>query len=129
MFTTEDILKMIESGKSVDDLAKEFADRLNEANAIQESKRNQARKLEDAADLLEFAIDFVNDYYPTIAALIEDVTITPDTIVEFFDTMAKDKNFMTQMKMLKGLTRTFTTATDSKSAEEAIDVFLRKHGL
>lgn len=128
MFTTEDILKMIESGKSVDDIAKEFTDRLNEANAIQESKKNQARRLEDAADLLEFAIDFINDYYPTIAALIEDVTITPETIVEFFDAMAKDKNFMTQMKMLKSLTKTFSSV-ESKSDEDAIDVFLRKHGL
>lgn len=93
MYDMNTILAAMAEGKTADDLAKEFTDALNAANAKIEADRiAAAAKQKDTAKITDFKaimcdiIDFVNTYYAdqlpseVVAAINND--IKDDTVVD-----------------------------------------------
>jgi hypothetical protein len=77
MYNVNDILARLQNGENADTIAQEFADALN--GAIQkrneeEEKRKQAaaatrsNKIADLTDILDYILDFIDEYYPELAA-------------------------------------------------------------
>ena len=102
MYTTEDFLKMLEEGKSAEDIAKEITDNLNAAvkehekkealTASKLAKRNAAGKVADAitAYLLEFHPDseIVKEFSKGVEAdVLDSFAEAMDSMVEAADLM------------------------------------------
>ena len=102
MYTTEDFLKMLEEGKSAEDIAKEITDNLNAAvkehekkealTANKLAKRNAAGKVADAiaAYLLEFHSDseIVKEFSKGVDAdTLDSFADAMDSMVEAADLM------------------------------------------
>ena len=102
MYTTEDFLKMLEEGKSAEDIAKEITDNLNAAvkehekkealTASKLAKRNAAGKVADAiaAYLLEFHPD--SEIVKEFSKGVE--TDTLDGFAEAMDSMVEAADLM-----------------------------------
>lgn len=78
-FDVNDILKQLESGTDVNDIAAAAANAINDAMKLQEKKKKEAEakkkmaaaetkraKVEDLGFLIEEVIDFFNEYYPEL---------------------------------------------------------------
>ena len=77
MYNVNDILAMLQNGESADTIAQNFADTLNAA--IQKKKEAEemqkqaaeairANKISDLADIMDYIFDFIEEYYPELAA-------------------------------------------------------------
>ena len=68
MINSNEILEMLKSGKSVDEIASEYSKALNEAIKAKEEEDKKAKidskKLEDANLILDMIDEFVVNYYP-----------------------------------------------------------------
>ena len=68
MINSNEILEMLKSGKSVDEIASEYSKALNEAIKAKEEEDNKAKidskKLEDANLILDMIDEFIVNYYP-----------------------------------------------------------------
>ena len=68
MINSNEILEMLKSGKSVDDIASEYSKALNEAIKAKEEEDKKAKidskKLEDANLILDMIDEFIVNYYP-----------------------------------------------------------------
>lgn len=75
-FDVNDILKQLESGTDVNDIAAAAANAINDAMKLQEKKKKEAEaqkkkkataeKVEDLGFLIEEVIDFFHEYYPEL---------------------------------------------------------------
>ena len=78
-FDVNDILKQLESGTDVNDIAAAAANAINDAMKLQEKKKKEAEakkkmaaaetkraKVEDLGYLIEEVIDFFHEYYPEL---------------------------------------------------------------
>ena len=77
MYNVNDILAMLQNGESADTIAQAFTDTLNaaiqkkkEAEDMQKQAAEAARanKVSDLTDILNYIFDFVDEYYPELAA-------------------------------------------------------------
>lgn len=150
MFTKADILARLQNGDTVDDIAKEMADALNEAEA--EKKALDAAKEKEEARVLGAKRTAVNDILDAlcdylVAAgeidLIKDLKeINTDKVIEMLDgsiEMAKS------LEKLKGLqfplgelhkaatinprVHKIVVDTDADDADQVIGDFLKQFGL
>ena len=146
MFNIDDILTLMENGKTAEDIAKMMSATLNEATRIQEEKKQKedhlAQKKLDAEDLVTALVVFIGDYYPDLDEIISGFDLSGRHIIEFLDGFVADKRTITEMKLLFGLlkdavvqenkdTKTIK-ATKTLSADEAdmvVGNFLKKMGL
>ena len=68
MINSNEILEMLKSGKSVDEIASEYSKALNEAIKAKEEEDKKAKidskKLEDANLILDMIDEFIVNYYP-----------------------------------------------------------------
>ena len=98
MYNVEDILAMLQNGESADTIAQSFADTLNAA--IQKKKEAEekqkkadieaavrANKIADLTDIMDYIFDFIEEYYPELAADLdmEISTEEVETIVDELD--------------------------------------------
>lgn len=90
MFNYEDIYKMMREGKSSANIAKEFADNLNKAQAqITADRKKAEERAETEARLKEYAAtiaDAINNYihlkFPDYS---DDMRLTPDEAAQLLD--------------------------------------------
>ena len=108
MINSNEILEMLKSGKSVDEIASEYSKALNEAIKAKEEEDNKAKidskKLEDANLILDMIDEFIVNYYPKYKDAFtevkgEEFIEAVDSIIELADELtglfdgfkAKDK--------------------------------------
>lgn len=89
MYNVNDILAMLQNGESADTIAQNFADTLNAA--IQKKKEEEEKqkkadaaaairsnKIADLTDILDYILDFIDEYYPELAADLDMEIETSD---------------------------------------------------
>lgn len=108
MINSNEILEMLKSGKSVDEIASEYSKALNEAIKAKEEEDKKAKidskKLEDANLILDMIDEFIVNYYPKYKDAFtevkgEEFIEAVDSIIELADELtglfdgfkAKDK--------------------------------------
>ena len=108
MINSNEILEMLKSGKSVDEIASEYSKALNEAIKAKEEEDNKAKidskKLEDANLILDMIDEFIVNYYPKYKDAFtevkgEEFIEAVDSVIELADELtglfdgfkAKDK--------------------------------------
>lgn len=145
-----DILARLEQGESVDAIAQEFTNALNEA--VQEQKRieetarlekekaeNKERRVSALADILELFNDWLTEYYPEFgnikddpAELVDAIDRAKDDIVELIAVTNELLKFLDRgSKTVKTETHNITSpkGKEKKTADEKIFEFLRDCGL
>ena len=94
MINSNEILEMLKSGKSVDEIASEYSKALNEAIKAKEEEDNKAKidskKLEDANLILDMIDEFIVNYYPKYKDAFtevkgEEFIEAVDSIIELAD--------------------------------------------
>jgi len=133
-FDTNEILKQLENGTNVNDIAAAAANAINDALKLQEKKKKEAEtakkkankeaKIKDFGFLVEGMIDFLQEYYPEL--LKEDI---PDTKIgelakELIDVF--DKAYDETMAFMKS--DTFEKLVKNRD-NDAIGNFLKENGL
>lgn len=127
MYTSEELLKMIENGTSPETLAQTFTDALNAALDLQKKKEEEAKTAKKKEEerkaklisILDDVIAYVCEFYPSLEPLIK-AELTEETIEE----TAKD--LMTQIKILSETAKAFT---DKKPSADPIADFFKKYNL
>lgn len=153
MYTEKDILAMLQSGKSVDEIASEFTSVLNAANTAYEEEAARVQKEKEAQEAYEdhllslssLICDFLDEYYYDDVKALEQVAGEPldnkviagiiETAMDYAAPLAK------MAKLVIVATPDAETAAKPKSkpttvhikasshADETINKFLRELGL
>ena len=97
MINSNEILEMLKSGKSVDEIASEYSKALNEAIKAKEEEDKKAKidskKLEDANLILDMIDEFVVNYYPKYKDAFTEVK--GEEFIEAVDSMIELANELT----------------------------------
>ena len=138
-FDVNDILKQIESGTDVNDIAAAAANAINDAMKLQEKRKKEAEakkkiaaaetkraKIEDLGFLIEEVIDFFHEYYPELLEGKEEIADAKvreiaGELVDIFD-----KAYDETLKFMKS--DTFGKLVKNGD-DDAIGNFLRENGL
>lgn len=153
MFTKADILARLQNGDTVDEIAKEMADALNEAEAEKKAldaelaakEKEETRVLEAKRAAVNDMLDAMCDYLVASGEgdLIEDLReVDTDKVIEMLDGSIKMAKSLEKLKDLQfPLTELHRAATinpkvhkivvdaDGDSADEVIGNFLKSLGL
>ena len=123
MINSNEILEMLKSGKSVDEIASEYSKALNEAIKAKEEEDKKAKidskKLEDANLILDMIDEFIVNYYPKYKDAFTEVK--GEEFIEAVDSM---------IELADGLTGLF----DGKKAkvldtDTVFKDFFKKYGI
>jgi iron-sulfur cluster repair protein YtfE (RIC family) len=133
-FDVNDILKQLENGTDVNDIAAAAANAINDAMKLQEKKKKEAEaqkkmaaaKVEDLGFLIEEVIDFFHEYYPELLEGKEEI---PDAkvreiageLVDVFDKAYNETLDFMNSDMFKKIAK--------KDDKDAIKDFLKENGL
>ena len=152
-FTKEDILARLQNGDTVDEIAKEMADALNEAEAEKKAldaelaakEKEETRVLEAKRVAVNDMLDAVCDYLVASGEgdFIEDLKdIDTDKVIEMLDGSIEMAKSLEKLKDLQFPLRELHKAAtinpkvhkivvdaDKASADEVIGDFLKKFGL
>ena len=139
-FTKEDILARLQNGDTVDSIAAEMADMLNEAEAEKKAldakkvakEREEARVLEAKRVAADNMLDAVCDYLVASGEgdLITDIKdIETDKIIKLFDDSIKMAKSLEKLKDLEFSFFGDKPVAKKVSADKAIGDFLRDFGL
>ena len=97
MINSNEILEMLKSGKSVDEIASEYSKALNEAIKAKEEEDKKAKidskKLEDANLILDMIDEFIVNYYPKYKDAFTEVK--GEEFIEAVDSMIELANELT----------------------------------
>ena len=97
MINSNEILEMLKSGKSVDEIASEYSKALNEAIKAKEEEDKKAKidskKLEDANLILDMIDEFIVNYYPKYKDAFTKVK--GEEFIEAVDSMIELANELT----------------------------------
>ena len=152
MFTKEDILVRLQNGDTVDEIAAEMADALNEAEAEKKAldaelaakEKEETRVLEAKRAAVDGMLDAVCDYLVASGEgdLITDIKdIDTDKVIEMLDGSIEMAKSLEKLKGLefpmfgingpvaKPKVHKIVVDADKASADEVIGDFLKKFGL
>ena len=77
MYSKDDILNMLNEGRSIEDIAKSMTDTLNSAHdafvAAQEEKERESDKLRELEDIVALLMDWLEKWHPDMTDLIKEV--------------------------------------------------------
>lgn len=77
MYSKDDILNMLNEGRSIEDIAKSMTDTLNSAHdafvAAQEEKERESDKLRELEDIVALLMDWLEKWHPDMTDLIQEV--------------------------------------------------------
>ena len=77
MYSKDDILNMLNEGRSIEDIAKAMTDTLNSAHdafvAAQEEKERESDKLRELEDIIALLLDWMERWHPDMTDLIKEV--------------------------------------------------------
>ena len=146
MFTKADILARLQNGDTVDEIAAEMANALNEAEAekraldaeLAAKEQEETRVLNAKRVAVDNMLDALCDYY--VAAGYGEYTkdiaeLDTDKIVKLLDSTVEMAKGLEKLKNLEftmfgqGLTKPKVEVTNMDSADEVIGTFLKSFGL
>ena len=130
MISSNEILEMLKSGKSVDDIASEYSKALNEAVKAKEEEDKKAKidskKLEDANLILDMIDEFIYNYYPKYKDAFTEVS--GEELIEAVDSMIEVVDELTNVingfKVKDKSKKTGVLDTDAVFAD-----FFKKYGI
>lgn len=130
MISSNEILEMLKSGKSVDDIASEYSKALNEAVKAKEEEDKKAKidskKLEDANLILDMIDEFICNYYPKYKDSFTEVS--GEELIEAVDSMIEVVDELTNVingfKVKDKSKKTGVLDTDAVFAD-----FFKKYGI
>ena len=134
-FDANEILKRLENGEDVNDIAAAAANAINDAMKLQEKKKKEAEaqkknetkraKIEDLGFLIEEVIDFFNEYYPE---LLEGKEVSDAKVREIAGELVDifDKAYDETLKFMNS--DAFGKLVKNGD-DDAIGNFLRENGL
>lgn len=137
-FDANEILKQLENGTDVNDIAAAAANAINDALKLQEKKKKEAEakkkmaaaenkraKVEDLGFLIEEVIDFFNEYYSELleGKEVSDAKVREiaGELVDIFDKAYNETLDFMKSDMFKKVAK--------KGDSDAIGNFLRENGL
>ena len=138
-FDVNDILKQLESGTDVNDIAAAAANAINDAMKLQEKRKKEAEakkkmaaaetkraKVEDLGFLIEEVIDFFHEYYPELLDGKEEIADDKvreiaGELVDIFDKAYNETIDFMNSDMFKKIAK--------KDDKDAIKDFLKENGL
>ena len=138
-FDVNDILKQLESGTDVNDIAAAAANAINDAMKLQEKKKKEAEakkkmaaaetkraKVEDLGYLIEEVIDFFHEYYPELLDGKEEIADAKireiaGELVDIFDKAYNETIDFMNSDMFKKVAK--------NNDKDAIKDFLKENGL
>lgn len=134
-FDVNDILKQLENGTDVNDIAAAAANAINDAMKLQEKKKKEAEaqkkmaaaeKVEDLGFLIEEVIDFFNEYYPELLDGKEEIADAKvreiaAELVDVFDKAYNETLDFMNSDMFKKIAK--------NNDKDAIKDFLKENGL
>ena len=138
-FDVNDILKQLESGTDVNDIAAAAANAINDAMKLQEKRKKEAEakkkmaaaetkraKVEDLGFLIEEVIDFFHEYYPELLDGKEEIADAKireiaGELVDIFDKAYNETLDFMNSDMFKKIAK--------KDDKDAIKDFLKENGL
>jgi iron-sulfur cluster repair protein YtfE (RIC family) len=138
-FDTNEILKRLENGENVNDIAAAAANAINDALKLQEKKKKEAEakkkmaaaetkraKIEDLGFLIEEVIDFFHEYYPELLDGKEEIADDKvreiaGELVDVFDKAYNETMDFMNSDMFKKIAK--------KDDKDAIKDFLKENGL
>lgn len=132
-FDVNEILKQLEDGTDVNDIAAAAANAINDAMKLQEKKKKEAEvkkrankeaKVKDFGFLIEGAIEFLHEYYPELLDGQISEAKTRELAEELVDIF--DKAYDETMKFMKN--DAFGKAIKTGD-NDAIGNFLKENGL
>lgn len=158
MYTEKDILAMLQSGKSADEIVSEFSSVLNAANAAYEEETARIQKEKEAQQAYEdhllslssLICDFLDEYYHEDVKALEKVAGEPldskaiadviETVMDYAAPLAKMAKLVTVSVYDPKSAETAIKSTTAKmsnnsktygrsQADESITKFLREIGL
>jgi uncharacterized membrane protein YqiK len=138
-FDTNEILKRLENGENVNDIAAAAANAINDALKLQEKKKKEAEakkkmaaaetkraKIEDLGFLIEEVVDFFHEYYPELLDGKEEIADDKvreiaGELVDVFDKAYNETMDFMNSDMFKKIAK--------KDDKDAIKDFLKENGL
>ena len=138
-FDVNDILKQLESGTDVNDIAAAAANAINDAMKLQEKRKKEAEakkkmaaaetkraKIEDLGFLIEEVIDFFHEYYSELLDGKEEIADDKvreiaGELVDVFDKAYNETMDFMNSDMFKKIAK--------KDDKDAIKDFLKENGL
>jgi iron-sulfur cluster repair protein YtfE (RIC family) len=138
-FDVNDILKQLENGTDVNDIAAAAANAINDAMKLQEKRKKEAEakkkmaaaetkraKIEDLGFLIEEVIDFFHEYYPELLDGKEEIADDKvreiaGELVDVFDKAYNETMDFMNSDMFKKIAK--------KDDKDAIKDFLKENGL
>ena len=138
-FDVNDILKQLESGTDVNDIAAAAANAINDAMKLQEKRKKEAEakkkmaaaetkraKVEDLGFLIEEVIDFFHEYYPELLDGKEEIADAKireiaGELVDIFDKAYNETMDFMNSDMFKKIAK--------NNDRDAIKDFLKENGL
>ena len=122
MINSNEILEMLKSGKSVDEIASEYSKALNEAIKAKEEEDNKAKidskKLEDANLILDMIDEFIVNYYPKYKDAFTEVK--GEEFIEAVDSM---------IELADELTGLFDKKAKVLDTDTVFKDFFKKYGI
>ena len=145
MFNSNDILALMQSGHSAEDIARAFTNSLNAAVAAQKEQDARSRKMADAEVVSDTVCEFLARWYPELGDMIpkeKDVegfvagleAVLP-LLTQTYDYLDGMKNLFAAPGGTSSATYTETSTNNGKTetkhltGDEAIDEFLKMMGL
>ena len=134
MYNSTDILKMLNEGKTVDEIAKSFTNALNEAQKKkeEESKACLRRKtqIKDMEEILDSIISYITKYYPNLPVEELKEALDAEEIVDSMEELVKEfKNLSKTLESLTSTPAAKTKKTAPSSYPIDFDAFFKKYGL
>jgi iron-sulfur cluster repair protein YtfE (RIC family) len=138
-FDVNEILKQLEGGTDVNDIAAAAANAINDALKLQEKKKKEAEakkkkaaaetkraKIEDLGFLIEEVVDFFHEYYPELLDGKEEIADDKvreiaGELVDVFDKAYNETMDFMNSDMFKKIAK--------KDDKDAIKDFLKENGL
>lgn len=130
MFSTENILNMLQSGQDADAIAAQFASALNQALAQQKAQGQYAEKIEFMEGIIDDLFDFIEEFYPDMDVTEARNEIDAEEIVKGLDDAYREVVRLKQMlQVRKAAANKIQPTAVPVHTGDAITDFLKRNGL
>ena len=151
MYNSNDILKMLREGKSVDAIARELTDAINNAEATYNAEKAEAEckrkeeevakakaeadkklKIADCDTIITTIRNYLDKWYPNLVSNEIWNEVSAEDLMFIIDGSINEiKNSIATINKLfpYGTPNLTTLSTTAKSADDAINLFLKNFGL